>query len=559
MIKISQFLKFLGKYTVKWLLLSTLGSIIIACIEFTLSSLLGLFLKSIGLLPEGFPLIGPLSSLSPTVLVISVVLVLIGIIRSAAQYCVLQGAMCSQEGIRMRLSRLISYDLLLRSSPSLSNVSEYQHLMFTMTPYAAQFCQFVSQMISFSLQAFLLFCALMYLAPKETFASIGGLGILGLVGIFVSRKVRFYLKSMPDQQKGLTYGIQRIVKNSLLVRVLKMQAMEFQRMTHHIHKASHLMLTSASWNHLYTVAIPFTGILLIIFILSMSLQIFETPGNLLLPFLYMFIRFVQALSNFVQFVGHASLYSVHFRDAAKYFFTFSDQDIEAALHQKYDPIVLAPLLSEETPPFIKAENLMYSFGEEPLFENISFHVEQGSHMGIMGPSGSGKTTLLYLLLGVGSPTSGTLTINQQDPKTYVKKEGVRIGYVGVEPYLVQGTLEENLKYGPYIIPPKDLEAALDKAYLGDVITKLSKGLQHELDEMGEGLSAGQKQRLCLARALAINPQILILDEFTANLDEEAETLIVERLNQLKGQCTIISVSHKASTLKYCDHILRLGT
>ena len=133
----------------------------------------------------------------------------------------------------------------------------------------------------------------------------------------------------------------------------------------------------------------------------------------------------------------------------------------------------------------------------------------------------------------------------------------RVGYVGAESFLIGGTLRENLVYGlTRVVTDDELRDAIQLAQC-QFIFEQEKGLEHILNDQGGGLSAGQKQRLCLARALLRSPKVLILDEATANLDEATESALIDTLSALKGKMTMICATHRKGFLRLADRVIEL--
>ncbi len=180
----------------------------------------------------------------------------------------------------------------------------------------------------------------------------------------------------------------------------------------------------------------------------------------------------------------------------------------------------------------------------------------------MGPSGSGKSTLLGLLIGDLSATNGSILVTSSD-KTYPLSEArksliSRIGYVSAENFIFEGSILENICFGLNKTPNED-DVWNSLRLSGAMFVKdMPMGLQHPLSEQGEGLSAGQKQRLGLARALLRDPEVLILDEATSNLDSATEAQIIKTLNNLKGKMTIVSVTHRDQILSIADQVVKLA-
>ena len=155
--------------------------------------------------------------------------------------------------------------------------------------------------------------------------------------------------------------------------------------------------------------------------------------------------------------------------------------------------------------------------------------------------------------------AGEILIDDENPGQYFKNPKVRVGYVGAEPFLVAGTIRDNLRYGlKGSTSDADCWSALAEARLEATIRQFPAGLDYKIKENGDGLSAGQKQRLSLARAFLAKPVILILDEVSANLDMAVEAEIRDTILELKGKCTVILVSHRLGIIEYADRTLSLA-
>lgn len=204
----------------------------------------------------------------------------------------------------------------------------------------------------------------------------------------------------------------------------------------------------------------------------------------------------------------------------------------------------------------------YLQAAEPAVDKLDLSVEPGTTVVVTGPSGAGKSTLLGLLLGNLHPQRGTVSAvvdGKELPLAGCRSWLLpRVGYVGPESFLLEGTLMQNITYGlPDSVPRADIEHALRQAEC-QFVASLPLGLEHPLTEQGQGLSAGQKQRLSLARALLRKPTILVLDEATSNLDMETEARLVDTLAGLKGSMTIIAVTHRRELLRIADKHLELA-
>jgi ABC-type multidrug transport system fused ATPase/permease subunit len=196
---------------------------------------------------------------------------------------------------------------------------------------------------------------------------------------------------------------------------------------------------------------------------------------------------------------------------------------------------------------------------DPALNNVAFSIRAGESLGIVGPTGSGKSTLLDVVLGMLEPDSGTISLDGC-PFPVLREAWQRsIGYVPQDVYLVDDTLRANVAlgwYGDEIDEARVLDA-IHLAGLDDVVAGLPSGIDTVVGERGVRLSGGQRQRVGLARALYTRPSVLVLDEATSNLDQATEHRIVETLAQLQGGVTMIVVTHRQASVRYCDRLLYL--
>ena len=193
-----------------------------------------------------------------------------------------------------------------------------------------------------------------------------------------------------------------------------------------------------------------------------------------------------------------------------------------------------------------------------LFDNVSFNIKKGEHVGLVGPSGGGKTTITKLLLRFMDIQDGTIAIDDQDITKITQADLRRsITYVPQEPLLFHRSISENIAYGNNFASKELVEAAAKKAHAHDFIMKLSDGYDTLVGERGVKLSGGQKQRIAIARSLIKNAPILLLDEATSALDSESEALIQDALWKLMQNKTAIVIAHRLSTIQKMDRIIVL--
>jgi ATP-binding cassette subfamily C protein CydC len=200
----------------------------------------------------------------------------------------------------------------------------------------------------------------------------------------------------------------------------------------------------------------------------------------------------------------------------------------------------------------------YAMDEPPALVDVSFELPQGQHLAIVGPSGSGKTTLVNLLLRFWEYQEGYIGLGGHDLRSY-RAEDVRrmIAVVTQHTYLFGGTLRDNLRVAHPDATEADLLRALEQAQLREFSQALPEGLDTWIGEQGVRLSAGERQRLAIARALLRNAPLLILDEATANLDALTEQQVFTSLEQLMLGRTTLLITHRLVGLERMDRILVL--
>lgn len=204
------------------------------------------------------------------------------------------------------------------------------------------------------------------------------------------------------------------------------------------------------------------------------------------------------------------------------------------------------------------ENLSYSYEEvdKPAIKDINLSIKKGSSVGFIGESGAGKSTLIDVILGLLTPTEGTIRIDDQKIEGNVQSWQNLIGYVPQAIYLTDDTLRSNIAFGVETseIDKQQIAIAVKAAHLTEFFASLPEGLDTVVGEAGVRLSGGQRQRIGIARALYHNPSVLVLDEATSALDNESEQEVMSAVNDLKSEKTILIIAHRLSTIEDCDYL-----
>ena len=194
--------------------------------------------------------------------------------------------------------------------------------------------------------------------------------------------------------------------------------------------------------------------------------------------------------------------------------------------------------------------------DTPILNGISFDIKQGEAIGVVGPSGSGKSTLVQLLLGIRTPTSGSITADGTDLMEIDRSSWAsKVAFVPQDATLITGTVAENIAFYRPGISEQQMTEAARSAHVLDDIQKLPHGFDTDLGERAQQLSGGQRQRLSIARALVGSPELLILDEPTSALDMKSESVIRDTIAALNGRVTVVVIAHRLSTLDVCDRLM----
>ncbi|MDJ0837607.1 MAG: ABC transporter ATP-binding protein [Acidobacteriota bacterium] len=190
--------------------------------------------------------------------------------------------------------------------------------------------------------------------------------------------------------------------------------------------------------------------------------------------------------------------------------------------------------------------------------DVHFEIPKGSLVALVGPSGSGKTTLAYLLARLHDPDEGAVRLDGHDLRQVKRTSLVNLlGLVSQESFLFNGTVRDNLLYAKPEATEAQLREACRKAHILTVIDNLPDGMETRVGERGYRLSGGEKQRIALARVILKDPEILILDEATSNLDSESERLIQDAMETVFAERTALVIAHRLSTVRKADTIVVL--
>lgn len=205
---------------------------------------------------------------------------------------------------------------------------------------------------------------------------------------------------------------------------------------------------------------------------------------------------------------------------------------------------------------IELDNLSFSYSpKRPLIDSFSLRINKGNKVAIVGPTGAGKTTIINLIMRFYDPISGDIKFNNISFKD-ISKSSIRknIGMVLQDTWIFNGTVEENIKYTKEDVSREEVEEACRRSHVDSFINSLPNGLETKISDK-EGLSEGQKQMISIARVMLRNPDLVILDEATSNIDTRSEMLITKAFDEMMENKTSIVIAHRLSTIKSADIII----
>jgi ATP-binding cassette subfamily B protein len=216
----------------------------------------------------------------------------------------------------------------------------------------------------------------------------------------------------------------------------------------------------------------------------------------------------------------------------------------------------APLLSFQNVSF------QYPDGKKVLY-NINFELEKGKTYAFVGPTGGGKTTTASLIARLYDPTSGEVLLEGKNLKSFSNQErSKKIGFILQDPFLFNGTVRENILYGNEEFKKmndNELDKYLNNIGLNELVAGFENGLETKIISGGDSMSLGEKQLLAFVRAILRKPELLILDEATANIDTVTERLLENIIQKLPASTTKVIIAHRLNTIQNADEIFFINT
>lgn len=390
-------------------------------------------------------------------------------------------------------------------------------------------------------------------------------GLMLITLLLVNLKLRKYIKYLGNQGRLKGVDMLKWVTQATggLKNVIASRRQQFfvNQYTHNAQEAAQVNARFEMFNRLPSVVVEtvaMSGTFITMGVLSVS----SGDASAMLPTLATFalaaVRIIPAVNRINQYYNDVN-YSVYSLDL------IYDVLRESEVRVDTD----APLFLPERPrannaPLrdgVRVSDMSFAFpdAKEPLFSDVSLFIPAKKSVAFIGKTGAGKTTLADILLGLQTPGKGVITADGRDIHQAPEWWADLIGYVPQSVYLFDDTVRANVAFGfsQADIDDQDIWRCLDKAQMKEYIESLPDGLDTRCGESGVRFSGGQRQRIGIARALYGDPQFLVLDEATSALDNDTEKAIMEAIDVLSGEKTLLIIAHRLSTIQNCDVIYRI--
>ena len=439
------------------------------------------------------------------------------------------------------------------------DISQSSNIISEVIPKNASYVGSQVQLISLFVQLFAITCFCLIESYSKFFLVLFGLSFIYPVFYYYNNKFKTLSGEILNLSNRFNKQLIRSVVNFPFIKIISKEEKEKKLLSdsakNYFIKFRKTMYFLSAGSSLPQ-AIGSVIIILIFFFISKGNDV-----NYLVLF-YMLYKFTGTLQQIIASYHNMDVYKSH-HELLK--------EIVEKISFKKDEITYDKKNIENIDKFeniLRLNNFSFSYEgkdstSQKIINNINIDLKKNESLIIKGESGSGKSTLLMCLIGILKTSDKQIYWKDCDISLIdLKKFRKNIAYVGPEPFLISGTIKENIFFGLENDQIKEIDdnkilEICKKANAFDFIDSAKDKLETKIDEYGGGLSMGQKQRICLARALIKKPQVIIFDEMTANLDRENELVIVENLKKLKKEVTLIIATHSDFFNNMADKTINL--
>lgn len=455
----------------------------------------------------------------------------------------------ASERVALDLRKKLS-DKISRQSFAFIQKANPSTLLTNLTSDMDSVKMFVAQAVSTIISSVFLIigtCVLLLMINwKLAIPVIAIIPLIAVTFFLILRKVKVLFKRSREVIDWLNKVINESILGAAIIRVINSQQLEYRKFLEANTEAKNLGISILSLFATLIPVIMFISNLAILTILVLGGH-YVIDGSLTLGEFTAFNSYVAILIFPIIMIGFMS--NVIAQATASY------TRIEKVL--KAEELAEEGTVEKTLTGDIKLEKITINYDGKPALKDVSCIIQGGSKTAIIGPTTAGKSQLLYLLTGLILPNSGDVYFDNLNSKDF-KKESLhsQIGFVFQDSVIFNMSLRENIAFSE-TVTDESLEKALQTAELTEFVHTLPEKLDTVMSERGTSLSGGQKQRIMLARALALNPKILLLDDFTARVDQQTEQKILANVAKNYPDLTLVSVTQKIEPIENFDQIILL--
>ncbi|PSB03525.1 ABC transporter ATP-binding protein [Merismopedia glauca] len=391
---------------------------------------------------------------------------------------------------------------------------------------------------------------MIYLNWQLTLATAIVAPLMGTLIAVFGEKLRNYSAKSQNRISNLSAILTEVFSGIRIIQALAAEDYEIAKFSR---EAEQTLQAKFSAERLKAIQIPIVGFLEALSALSLILvgawQI--STDNLTVP---AFFSYLTAAVLLIDPISHlTSNYNEFKQTEASVDRVFELLAIKPQIKEKPGALALPPITGK-----VEYRQVNFAYGEAPVLENLSLIAHPGEAIALVGASGAGKTTIINLLMRFYDPIQGKILLDGIDIKDVTLHSLRRqIGIVPQETTLLSGSIAENIAFGQAEFDLAQVEAAAKIANAHQFISQFSQGYYTWVGERGVNLSGGQRQRIAIARAVFLNPRILILDEATSALDSESEALVQEALERIMPDRTVFIIAHRLATVRRAGRIIVL--
>ena len=394
--------------------------------------------------------------------------------------------------------------------------------------------------------------AALWLSPRLSLIALATLLLAAAPGRWVTRRMRLASRNVRKRGYRLTDALFQLLQGIRTIKIYQGETLETLNTVSAARRYQKELLGAARMKAIGDVLVEMAGNLgVVVVILVGGLEVMS--GRLSTPALVATLVALRAVHGPL---NHASVRVMDIQA------NWSSLERIQALLATAPAITDRPNAAPLTGPFASLRFEAVDFGyrpSTPVLRDVSFVVGRGQRVGIVGPSGAGKTTVLSLAARLYEPTAGRVCLNDRDIRDYRLADWhARVALVSQDSFVFSTTIRDNIRYGKPSASDADVERAAVAANIHDEILRLQNGYDTLLGVGGHTLSAGQVQRISIARAFLKNAELLLLDEATSNLDAISDAAVRTAIKQLEGGRTTLTVAHRLASVSDADLIVVVG-